>query len=60
MSYIIRAISFSNFSNYKARFSMPGGAENMFYSLDLGPVHFVIVSTGHRSDLEEHFFIITN
>ena len=25
---------------------MPGNTESMFYSLDLGPVHFVIVSTG--------------
>jgi len=33
-----------NFSNYKARFSMPGG-DNMYYSFDLGPVHFVSIST---------------
>ena len=52
---MIRAFPFSNFSNYKARFSMPGDAENMFYSLDLGPVHFVIVSTGHQHCLEEHY-----
>ena len=24
---------------------MPGNAESMFYTLDIGPVHFVIVST---------------
>ncbi len=35
----------SNFSNYKNRFSMPGSTENMFYSFDVGPVHFVSVST---------------
>ncbi|XP_017002314.2 acid phosphatase type 7 isoform X1 [Drosophila takahashii] len=34
-----------NFSNYRARFSMPGGTENLFYSFDLGPVHFVAIST---------------
>lgn len=30
-----------NFSNYKARFSMPGHAQSLFYSFDLGPAHFV-------------------
>ncbi|XP_063538363.1 acid phosphatase type 7-like isoform X2 [Cydia strobilella] len=37
----------NNFSNYRARFSMPGyrGTESMFYSFDLGPVHFVSIST---------------
>ncbi|EDW82409.1 uncharacterized protein Dwil_GK25789 [Drosophila willistoni] len=34
-----------NFSNYRARFSMPGATENMFYSFDLGPVHFIGIST---------------
>ncbi|KAH8273336.1 hypothetical protein KR018_000638 [Drosophila ironensis] len=34
-----------NFSNYRARFSMPGGTDNMFYSFDLGPVHFIGIST---------------
>ncbi len=34
----------SNFSNYKARFTMPGG-DNMFFSFDLGPVHFLSIST---------------
>ncbi|XP_063624901.1 acid phosphatase type 7-like [Cydia splendana] len=34
-----------NFSNYRERFSMPGGTESMFYSFDLGPVHFVAIST---------------
>ncbi|KAI8432459.1 hypothetical protein MSG28_004851 [Choristoneura fumiferana] len=37
--------AFHNFSNYKARFSMPGTTEGMFYSFDLGPVHFVSIST---------------
>ncbi|XP_074645689.1 acid phosphatase type 7-like [Tubulanus polymorphus] len=31
-----------NFSNYKNRFSMPGGdGQGMFYSFNVGPVHFV-------------------
>ncbi|XP_055377473.1 acid phosphatase type 7-like [Condylostylus longicornis] len=34
-----------NFSNYRARFSMPNGAESLFYSFDLGPVHFISFST---------------
>ncbi|XP_072929526.1 acid phosphatase type 7 isoform X2 [Epargyreus clarus] len=34
-----------NFSNYRARFSMPGDHESMFYSFDLGPVHFISIST---------------
>ncbi|XP_039959168.1 acid phosphatase type 7 isoform X3 [Bactrocera tryoni] len=34
-----------NFSNYRARFSMPGGTENLFYSFNLGPVHFIGIST---------------
>eukprot|EP00092_Neocalanus_flemingeri_P000642 GFUD01000684.1.p1 GENE.GFUD01000684.1~~GFUD01000684.1.p1 ORF type:complete len:450 (+),score=123.28 GFUD01000684.1:126-1475(+) len=34
-----------NFSNYKARFNMPGDNRNMFFSFDIGPVHFVSIST---------------
>lgn len=34
-----------NFSNYRNRFSMPGGQESLFYSFDLGPVHFISIST---------------
>ena len=30
-----------NFSNYKARFTMPGDNEKMFYSFNIGAVHFV-------------------
>eukprot|EP00095_Tigriopus_kingsejongensis_P003965 maker-scaffold79_size400133-snap-gene-3.16 protein:Tk03965 transcript:maker-scaffold79_size400133-snap-gene-3.16-mRNA-1 annotation:"iron zinc purple acid phosphatase-like protein" len=40
-----------NFSNYKARFSMPGDAESMYYSFNLGPVHFISIST------EFYFFL---
>ncbi len=34
-----------NFSNYRARFSMPGQTESMFFSFDMGPVHFISLST---------------
>lgn len=34
-----------NFSNYRARFSMPSGNENQMYSFNLGPVHFIGFST---------------
>ncbi|XP_044731584.1 acid phosphatase type 7 isoform X1 [Chrysoperla carnea] len=34
-----------NFSHYRARFSMPGGTENLMYSFNLGPVHFISFST---------------
>ncbi|XP_023035328.1 acid phosphatase type 7 isoform X2 [Drosophila willistoni] len=34
-----------NFSHYINRFSMPGNTENMFYSFDVGPVHFISFST---------------
>lgn len=41
----MRYVFFSNFSNYRARFSMPRGTENLMYSFDLGPVHFISFST---------------
>ncbi|XP_063894467.1 acid phosphatase type 7 isoform X1 [Helicoverpa armigera] len=34
-----------NFSNYAARFSMPGRDSSLFYSFDVGSVHFVSIST---------------
>jgi len=34
-----------NFSNYKARFNMPGDNKNMFFSFNIGPVHFISIST---------------
>lgn len=35
-----------NFTNYKNRFTMPGGdGESFFYSFDVGPIHFVAIST---------------
>lgn len=36
---------FSNFSNYKARFNMPGDTESLFYSFNMGPVHFISFTT---------------
>ncbi|KAB1274120.1 Acid phosphatase type 7 [Camelus dromedarius] len=40
-----------NFSNYKARFSMPGNSEGLWYSWDLGPAHIISFST------EVYFFL---
>uniref|UniRef100_A0A1A9WVN1 Purple acid phosphatase n=1 Tax=Glossina brevipalpis TaxID=37001 RepID=A0A1A9WVN1_9MUSC len=34
-----------NFSNYRNRFSMPNDWENLFYSYNLGPIHFISIST---------------
>ncbi|XP_011301177.1 iron/zinc purple acid phosphatase-like protein [Fopius arisanus] len=34
-----------NFSNYRARFSMPGNSEGLWYSFDMGPVHFIAIET---------------
>ncbi|XP_057671572.1 acid phosphatase type 7 [Diorhabda carinulata] len=34
-----------NFSNYRARFSMPGGSESYMYSIDIGPMHIISIST---------------
>ncbi|CAL1575027.1 unnamed protein product [Knipowitschia caucasica] len=34
-----------NFSNYRNRFSMPGQTEGLWYSWNLGTVHFISVST---------------
>ena len=34
-----------NFSHYKARFFMPGSQDNLFYSFDMGGIHFVSIST---------------
>ncbi|XP_014257303.1 acid phosphatase type 7-like isoform X2 [Cimex lectularius] len=40
-----------NFSHYRERFSMPGPNENLFYSFDLGPAHFISLNT------EAYYFI---
>jgi len=34
-----------NFSNYRARFSMPGSSEGLWYSFNMGPVHFIAIET---------------
>ena len=34
-----------NFSQYKNRFTMPGKANSMMYSWNMGPIHFVSFST---------------
>jgi hypothetical protein len=34
-----------NFSQYKARFNMPGGYDSMMYSWNMGPIHFISLST---------------
>lgn len=36
---------FSNYSHYRNRFSMPGKTDNMYYSFDIGPVHFIALNT---------------
>ncbi|CAH0755500.1 unnamed protein product [Diatraea saccharalis] len=34
-----------NFSHYSSRFTMPGPNSNLYYSFDVGPIHFVSIST---------------
>ena len=34
-----------NFSNYRARFTMPGDSEGLWYSFNVGPVHFIAIET---------------
>lgn len=34
-----------NFGHFKRRFTMPGNAENLYYSLNIGPMHLVIYSS---------------
>lgn len=34
-----------NFSNYRARFTMPGDTEGLWYSFNVGPIHFVGIDT---------------
>lgn len=40
-------MSFRNFTQYKGRMSMPSHQEreSMFYSWDVGPIHFVSINT---------------
>lgn len=37
--------NYYNFSNYRARFNMPNDNRKMYYSFNMGPVHFVSIST---------------
>ncbi|KDR23015.1 acid phosphatase type 7-like [Zootermopsis nevadensis] len=48
-----------NFSNYRARFSMPGSSEGLWYSFDMGPVHFISVSTEVYYFLEYGLKLVT-
>lgn len=41
----IRVRFFSNFSHYRTRFTMPGGNQGLYYSLNMGPVHFIFFSS---------------
>uniref|UniRef100_V5G6R9 Purple acid phosphatase n=1 Tax=Anoplophora glabripennis TaxID=217634 RepID=V5G6R9_ANOGL len=34
-----------NFSNYRERFSMPGGSESYMFSINVGPLHIISIST---------------
>ncbi|XP_076291196.1 acid phosphatase type 7 [Lasioglossum baleicum] len=34
-----------NFSNYRSRFSMPGDSQGLWYSFNVGPVHFIAIET---------------
>ncbi|XP_035729511.1 acid phosphatase type 7-like [Vespa mandarinia] len=34
-----------NFSNYRARFTMPSDSEGLWYSFDMGPIHFIGIET---------------
>ncbi|XP_030378447.1 acid phosphatase type 7 isoform X4 [Scaptodrosophila lebanonensis] len=34
-----------NFSNYRERFSMPGNGDSLWYSFNMGPIHFISFST---------------
>ncbi|XP_014257368.1 acid phosphatase type 7-like [Cimex lectularius] len=40
-----------NFSHFRERFSMPGQSENLYYSFNLGPIHFVSLNT------EAYYFV---
>jgi len=49
----------SNFSNYRARFNMPGETDSLWYSFNLGPVHFVSFSTEVYYFLSYGFKLLT-
>ncbi|CAL8101162.1 unnamed protein product [Orchesella dallaii] len=37
--------SADNFAHYKNRFTMPGNTESMYFSFNMGPIHFISFST---------------
>jgi len=47
-----------NFSNYKARFNMPGDDGKMFYSFTVGPIRFISVSTEYYYYYLEDFMVV--
>uniref|UniRef100_A0A146LZU8 Purple acid phosphatase n=2 Tax=Lygus hesperus TaxID=30085 RepID=A0A146LZU8_LYGHE len=47
-----------NFSHFRERFTMPGSSENLYYSFNMGPVHFVSVNTEAYWFLEFGFKLI--
>jgi predicted phosphodiesterase len=58
--------SFKNFTAYNSRFKMPSdesnGVENLWYSYDFGPIHFVSINTesdfiGSPTDPKSFFFV---
>ncbi|XP_039496996.1 acid phosphatase type 7 isoform X2 [Drosophila santomea] len=48
-----------NFSNYRARFNMPGETDSLWYSFNLGPVHFVSYSSEVYYFLSYGFKLLT-
>jgi len=51
---------YSNFSEYRARFTMPGDAEGLWYSFNMGPAHFIFVSTEVYYFLDYGLKLLTN
>nr|CAD7203935.1 unnamed protein product [Timema douglasi] len=49
----------NNFSDYRNRFSMPGNTEGLWYSFDVGPIHFISISTEVYYFLEYGFELLT-
>jgi len=47
----------ASFANYKQRFTMPGDNENMYFSFDVGFVHFVAFSSEHYFQVPEEIYI---
>ncbi|XP_069679838.1 acid phosphatase type 7-like [Periplaneta americana] len=49
-----------NFSDYRNRFTMPGNTEGLWYSFNLGQVHFIAVSTEVYYFLDYGLKLLTN